>query len=334
MSNPRRDELRILWSGLEQLPRGDREYRAQRVRSGAPVSVFAGLRADDDARSLVFEGPICLAPRARTSFAGEGIGLSEDRAASEGVFRLAASLEGNAFVGPFESLCTDLIEVAEGEGSAAEALGALARRMAAWMASLRSRGGLTDEAVRGLFGELCCLTSVADELGWGAAITTWTGPDDGIHDITSNGGAWEVKATAGAGSSVWINGLDQLDETGLTDLVLANVVMAIDPAGRSLLDLAQSIRSAISAGDPAALAEYERKLVAAGFLGSEAAAKMPFRVSSTSFYRVGDGFPRIKRSDVPIGVAEARYQIRIPALQPFRIDAGQALAVLASEVTA
>jgi hypothetical protein len=331
MSSPRRAELRTLWSALEQLPRGDREYRAQRVRSTAPVSVFAGLRADDDARSLVFEGPIGLAPRARTSFAGEGIGLSEDRAAGEGVFRLAASLEGAAFVGPFEALCTDLIDVAEGESSAADALGALARRMATWMASLRRRGGLTDEAVRGLFGELCCLTTAADELGWGAAITAWTGPDDGIHDITSNGGAWEVKASAGAGSSVWINGLDQLDDTGLTALVLAHVAMAIDPAGRSLRDVAQSIRSTISAADPAALAEYERKLLAAGFLGTEAAAETPFRVASTSYYRVVDGFPRILRNDVHPGVAEARYQLRIGALQPFGVDSAHALAVLASE---
>lgn len=329
MSNPRRDELRTLWFDLGLLPQGNRDYRVQRIRSAAPVSIFAGLRADDDAWSLVFEGPIGLAPRARTSFTGEGIGLSEDRSGSEGVFRLIASLEGAAFVGPFEALCADLIDVAEGEVTAAGSLGALGRRMATWMASLRRRGGLTDEAMRGLFGELCCLTSVADELEWRNAITTWTGPDDGIHDITSSGGAWEVKASAGAGSLVWINGLDQLDDAGLSTLVLVHVAMTVDPAGRSLRDLAQLIRSAISAQDPAALAEYERKLLAAGFLGSDIIAETPFRVASTSYYRVVDGFPRILRSDVSVGVAEARYQLRVGALQPFRIDAAQALAVLA-----
>jgi hypothetical protein len=328
MSNPRRDELHALWADLERSPEGGREYRARRVRSDARVSIYAGLREDDDARSLVFEGPLAVAPRARTSFAGEGIGLNEDRAATEGVFRLAASLEGTAFIGPFDALCSDLIDVAEAEGSAVDALGALARRMATWMASLRRRGGLTDEAVRGLFGELCCVATVADALGWGAAITSWTGPDDGIHDITSNGGAWEVKASAGAGSSVWINGLDQLDDAGLSGLVLAHVAMTADPAGRSLRDLAQSIRSVIVERDPAALAEFERKLMAAGFLGSEAAAEMPFRVASTSYYRVTDGFPRILRNEVSVGVAEARYQVRTAALQPYGIDSGPALAIL------
>ncbi|WP_419729200.1 PD-(D/E)XK motif protein [Lichenicola sp.] len=329
MSNPRNEELRILWTTLGRLPQGDHDYRAQRVRSTAPVSILAALRADDDAWSLVFEGPIGLAPRARTSFTGEGIGLSEDRAAGEGVFRLIASLEGAAFVGPFEALCADLIDVAEGEVTATGSLSALARRMATWMASLRRRGGLTDEAMRGLFGELCCLTGVAEELEWRTAITTWTGPDDGIHDITSSGGAWEVKASAGAGSSVWINGLDQLDDAGLSALVLVHVTMTIDPAGRSLRDLVQFVRSAISAQDPTALAEFERKLLAAGFLESDVIAETAFRVASTSYYRVVDGFPRILRSDVSIGVAEARYQLRVGALQPYRVEAAQALAVLA-----
>ena len=333
MSNPRREELRTLWVALGQLPPGNRNYRVQRIRSSAPVSIFAGLRADDDAWSLVFEGPIVLAPRARTSFTGEGIGLSEDRAASEGCFRLITSLEGAAFAGPFEALCADLIDVAEGELTAAGSLAALARRMATWMASLRRRGGLTDEAMRGLFGELCCLTNVGDELGWRAAITSWIGPDDGIHDITSSGGAWEVKASAGAGSSVWINGLDQLDDAGLAALVLVHVAMTVDPAGQSLQDLAQLIRSAISTQDPAALAEYERKLLAAGFLGGDVIAETPFRVTSTSYYRVVDGFPRIRRSDVSVGVAEARYQLRVSALQPYRVDAAQALAVLAPSET-
>ncbi len=200
------------------------------------------------------------------------------------------------------------------------------------MASLRRRGGLTDEAVRGLYGELSCLTRVAYRLGWGAAVSAWGGPDNGIHDITANGGAWEVKTSLGAGSAVWINGLDQLNDVGLSGLTLVHVTLSLDPAGRSLKDVAQSARTSVSAGAPAAIAEFERKLMAAGFLGTEAAAEVPFRVTATSFYRVVDGFPRILRGDVSTGISEARYQIQVAALAAHALDPDQALDIVSAGV--
>jgi hypothetical protein len=328
MSNPRLSDLRALWEGLERSGGGGREYRATRVRSPAAISLYAGLREGDDARTLVFEGPLTAAPRPRTSFPGEGISLAEDRVASESVYRIAASLEGLAFSGPFEALCLDLIEVAESESDAGSAFLALVRRMAAWMASLRRRGGLTDEEVRGLYGELLCLRSVAGSLGWRAAVTAWLGPDDGIHDLSINGAAWEVKTSLGPGSAVWINGLDQLDEGGLTALFLVHHSLVQDGAGASLKSLTQEIRASISSSDPAASAEYERKLVAAGFLGTEPAADVLLRAASIAHYRVSGMFPRLLRSEVRQGVSEARYQIHVAALQSYGVDPDEALAAL------
>ena len=242
MSHPRQSELRSLWGDLERGGGGGREFRAIRLRSSAPIALYAALREGDKAHSLVFEAPIGVAPRARTNFPGEGISLGEERNPAEGVYRLAASLEGAAFVGPFEALCLDLIGVAESEVSAVDALAALVRRMATWMASLRRRGGLTDEAVRGLFGELCCLVTAAEAVGWEAAVTGWMGPDDGIHDLVCGGAGWEVKTTLGPGSSLWINGLDQLDDSGLTALFLVHLGLTLDAAGKSLKDLSLEIR--------------------------------------------------------------------------------------------
>jgi len=328
MTSAQVGELRDLWTGLEEVAAGARQFRAQRLRSNALVAMYAGLREPDAARSLIFEGPISLAPRGRTSFAGEGISFSEQRAPNEGVYRVHSTLEGPHFAGPFEALCGDLIDVAEAATSSGVGLADVARRMSVWMASLRRRSALSDEAVRGLIGELACLEVVAEAIGWAAAVDAWTGPDDGLHDITAGGGAWEVKASTGAGSSVWINGLDQLDDTGLAGLVLAHVHMVPDPGGHSLRMLAQRLRGQIASHSPGGLAEFERKLIAAGHLGAEPSAEVPYRIAAISHFAVADMFPRILRSDVSLGIEEARYQLRTAALQPFAIDTPRALATV------
>jgi hypothetical protein len=172
---------------------------------------------------------------------------------------------------------------------------------------------------------------VAEAAGWAIAVDAWTGPDDGLHDITAAGGAWEVKASTGAGSSVWINGLDQLDDAGLTGLVLAHVHMVPDPAGQSLRALAQQIRGRIAAQAPSGLAEFARKLIAAGHLGAEPSAEAPYRITAITHFAVTNPFPRILRGEVSLGIEEARYQLRTSALQPFAIDTAQALATVVGQ---
>jgi hypothetical protein len=329
MTSPRIAELQGLWADLETTGAGAREFRATRVRSSAPIAVYAGLREPDAARSLIFEGPLLQAPRSRTAFAGEGISFSEGRSPLEDVYRLSATLEGAHFAGPFEALCADLLDVAEAGGGPSVALGVVVRRMSIWMVSLRRRSGLSDEAVRGLMGELHCLRTFAGVTDWAAAVDAWTGPDDGLHDITAGGGAWEVKTSSGAGASVWINGLDQLDGRGLVGLVLAHVHLASDTTGQSLIGLSRELRTEIAGQAPGALSEFERKLVAAGFLGAEPAAEAAYRITSTTFYAVTNETPRILRDDVKLGIEEARYQVRVAALQPFAIDSDRALATVA-----
>jgi hypothetical protein len=127
---------------------------------------------------------------------------------------------------------------------------------------------------------------------------------------------------------VWINGLDQLDDAGLAGLVLSHVHMVPDPAGPSLRTLAQRIRAHIADEAPSGVSEFERKLIAAGHLGPEPSADVPYRITAITHFAVSEPFPRILRGDVSLGVEEVRYQLRTAALQPFAVDMAQALATV------
>jgi hypothetical protein len=259
---------------------------------------------------------------------GEGISLTEDRDFRAGRYRLAASLEATGFAAPFDALCLDLLQLSLQLPGPAEAMEAVARRMATWMAALRRRAGLSDEEARGLIGELLSLRALVDRVGWEAAITAWQGPDRGLHDFSLGGAAWEIKTSAGPGSAVWINGLDQLDDTGLTGLVLVHVGLAEAAAGSPLREVAAEARTEVARDAPAALAELQRKLLAAGYTGTEAAGDTTYEVSSISFYHVRDGFPRFRRADAPSGVDEVQYRLQTASIGTYLIGRDEALALL------
>ena len=204
MSDELAADLRALWDALKSDSQGSRDYRGTRLALDAPVAVFAALREYDETRCLVFEAPLGAAPRSKTRLPGKGISLNEDRDFAAARYRLAASLEGAGFSAPFEALCIDLIRLAESQDEGATALDAIAKRIATWMAALRRRSGLTDEAARGLIGELHCLLALSQVRGWGVAVSAWTGPDDGLHDLSVSGGAWEIKTSMGPASAVWL----------------------------------------------------------------------------------------------------------------------------------
>jgi hypothetical protein len=191
-----------------------------------------------------------------------------------------------------------------------------------WRAFLRTAGRpLGRETIEGLIGELSILEKLSgDQVA--AAVEAWVGPEQALHDFTSDGRHLEVKATASLdGKTVSISNLDQLDPDG-TDLTLAVVHLAEEPSAPGI-DMILDRLIALGAPRHALLAKVSR----AGYVpGSGADGDFRFKVRSIRVWIVGDGFPGLRRSHIPAhrlkGIERVRYDLNLDtAPEPMAEDA-------------
>lgn len=302
---------------------GNRRWRAVRVPSTGPLSVYGGIREEDGALALLFETAIENAPTARARFEAGGISMLEERDFTNRVFRISVTLERRDLHNIFSILSTDLIEAAENRNSPGSGVEALFLRLETWQAFLRARhGGLGRESVIGLIGELTVLGLLACEVGWGTAVDSWKGPAGGLHDFARMGRSIEVKSGTGTGSTIEITSLDQMDDTGVETLLLAHVRLIESVPGDTLPSMEARILNDMEQNAPEAVRPFRDSLLASGYVQSDADLYLQwsFVVAGTDFYCITPEFPRITRRNVMQGIIEARYRIDIGSIQEFRVD--------------
>jgi len=319
--------VRTAWREAAAGAPGPRAWRAVRTTCPGPLAVFAAIREADGALSVLFESPIESAPVARGRFEADGISILEERNYPERTYRIAVTLERGDLDNIFGIVIADLIEAAAAQSAPAAAIVSLFSRLSAWQAFLRARHtGLGREAIIGLIGELLTLRRVAASVGWVAAVDAWKGPTGGLHDLVRRGHAIEVKTGAGVASAVEISSLDQLEDAGLTSLLLAHVHLAEAPAGLSLPGLVSAIADDLQQNAPGALRGFRDALLASGYADVDADLYLgrTYQPVGTRYYLVSPGFPRLTRSGIPQGVAEALYRLDLRAIQPHIVDDGAA----------
>ncbi len=134
--------------------------------------------------------------------------------------------------------------------------------------------------------------------------------------------------------SVRITSERQLDVTGVGQLFLHVVVVderEVSPdtnaPGQSLVGIVAEIRSAVT-GDPIALAEFNDRLLDAGWLDSQAGRYEGRRwtVRHEITYRVSEGFPRLTERNLPAGVGDVNYALNLAACDPFAVTTTEMVA--------
>ena len=231
---------------------------------------------------------------------------------------LVLSLEDRTRLDLFTTLCADTLSVAGSAGYGA-ALPAFLSRLNAWRSFLREqRSGLTVRETIGLIGELIVLGRVLalDE----NLLDAWTAPDRGLHDFLHQGHALEVKATLGTTTAVRISTLDQLDGAGLGRLDLIHVRMAEVETGHNLQALIDELVGRLP--DEGAVRVFENALLRRGLRPDDTAARAVPVISLQSLitYSVSNDFPRLVRSAVPAGIAEAQYFLELRSIGIHAVD--------------
>jgi len=241
-------------------------------------------------------------------------------------------LKDNAQLELFETLCRDVMAAGELADTEVEALERAIGRTFRWHYLLR--GGkpqaLSEEAQKGLIGEIEVLKLLVSSLGAKPALTAWTGPSGAPKDFEIKADCIEVKARRGASQPfVKITGEHQLADVQERRLWLA--VLAVDkvqlPHGRTLSEYVSEVTGYLEHAEPSAIMDWDLHLADAGFDSQHDYSTCRWIVSAPDFYAVTENFPRIA-APVPLGVSSVSYALALSACTPFQADWGDVRAGL------
>jgi hypothetical protein len=233
---------------------------------------------------------------------------------------LAVALDDPQFTDIFSVFCADLLAGMSRCTSVEDAVVLLLNRLERWQRFLgRSYEGLSQQAQVGLFGELWVLRQLLIPLCGIGVVNAWCGAQRAPQDFVVPGiCAIEVKTTASrALTHVRIHGEGQLDDTGLTCLLLACLRLQRDEvAGESLNDLVDALASAVSVV-PEFAAILEQRIADAGWFERHRQRYELSRlvVAQKRFFRIRHGFPRLLRDILPGGTDQIEYRLDLRACE-------------------
>lgn len=219
----------------------------------------------------------------------------------------------------FGRLCQDLVDTSR-NSDRHNGTAALLLRLNRWrkLLELGAHPGLSERELRGLFGELWFLWTVAVP-GFGNfdAVHGWNGPLDAPQDFQLGAGLVEVKTILPGAHTVSVSSAEQL-EHGSAPLQLAVVVLH-SSTGISPAELITNIRRGLEV-TPGVGAEFELRLAEAGYADRPEYGQIQFAVEGIRYYPVTDAFPRIIPSQVPLGISRVTYDLDLHKCCVFRSE--------------
>lgn len=231
-------------------------------------------------------------------------------------------LKDSAQLELFETLCRDVMAAGELAETEAEALERAIGRTFRWHYLLR--GGkldvLSEEAQKGLVGEIEVLKLLFATVGAKPALTAWTGPSGAPKDFELKADCIEVKARRGA-SQPFVKITNEHQLADVPDRRLWLAVLAVDkvqlPHGRTLTEFVSEVTDLLERTEPSAIMDWDLHLADVGFDVLHDYSAWRWIVSAPEFHAVSEGFPRIA-APVPLGLSSVSYALALSACTPFR----------------
>lgn len=246
---------------------------------------------------------------------------------ADGRWSLGIWLRLAALRDQFARLCQELIDASRCIAPPAAA-GFLLSQLLRWRRLLEAGSGtmLGTTELRGLIGELLVLRHCLDHWPAAEVVAAWVGPLDAPQDFVLPALRIEVKAIRPGARTTRISSVDQLDVTDARLLLAVVTLATIGPGapGLSPANLVDEIQDRLerAAGAGAAL-DFGSRLAAGGYVAQAGYEQPMFRAEAIRFFEVSDRFPRLRRVDLPAGVAEASYDIELGPCVPFEIELGR-----------
>lgn len=217
----------------------------------------------------------------------------------------------------FASICANIVNSILEVESEKEGVRVVVNQLKKWkeLFSKRKNQTLSNQEQQGLFGELFflhkLLRTAIDRV---TLMNIWVGPDMAPKDFHSDLWAVEVKTVSSTNNTgLSINGECQLDESDVEKLFLYNLVVEVlQQDGKTLPEIISEIRHSLESEDKAADI-FERKLMLSGYFDTDAESYdvRHYHIRKELFFQVEDGFPRIKKDELRMGVSDVKYNISL-----------------------
>lgn len=226
----------------------------------------------------------------------------------------------------FSTLCEDLIFGVSEVSTEQSLLEKLIERLVKWQSLFEKVGkqGLTDEAQRGLYGEIYFLRFFLNNtLNKNYCIKSWLGPEKSIQDFQYSNWAVEVKTTHGNNhQKIHITSERQLDDTIIEKIFLFHLSLDVRVGnGESLNILIDEVSELLNENTMASNL-FNLKLLQSGYyeLHRILYEERGYTIRQENLYRVSGNFPRITENQIPIGVGDVKYSIVLSESEEWRIN--------------
>lgn len=247
---------------------------------------------------------------------------------------LIIALKDDKFADLFTSLAIDMISSLLDAKNDIEIVKTSLFRLKKWQSFMEHyRDGLSDETIRGLFGELYFLSSIVLSKYGIQGIKSWKGFQNTNQDFYFKNTAVEVKTTTGREPlSIRIASEKQLDKSGYPNLFIFHISLdKVDENGISLPELILNIRNKI-AGNNDLVEYFEAGLFAIGYIDTHKEKySEKFLVQESSFYEISDSFPKIIESTLPNGIDDVQYSISLSECKEFTSEEEKVIELLKYE---
>ena len=231
---------------------------------------------------------------------------------------LRFSLEHDELIGCFSAFCEDLLYSVNSITDDNIIYKTMASRYLEWKKLFKTKPAvLTEFEIMGLIAELLFLKNKAFDL-WGidAALDSWTGPEK-THKDFSYGNEWyEIKSISSGKENVKISSIEQLDSDIEGNLCIYSFEkMSPSYNGVKLNSLAREIMSKLNTAQRDL---FLNKLELFDFNFEPSNDNYVYVITDISTYSVTKDFPRLRRTEVPLAISKAQYEIIISEIIPFK----------------
>lgn len=324
-----------LWSELEASANHKTEPGSvlRLVDLDAICPMFIGVKAPGMLRIFILEVPRDSAPLPDIIRVSRGFHFTVQITGNEMLPDHASLIISSSAVGYneiFASITEDLYNKLHTLVRRKEVIAGFLSRVRLWQVFFEKRGdeGLSEETQRGLYGELRFFKDyvipAAESLE--KAVIAWTGPRSRQHDFQFGGVAVEVKTSASKQhQKLQISSEQQLDETAVGTLYLYYLSVALIQGGADTLPALIDVIRSILSPEPGALSEFDNLLIEAGYADSLRTKYdlTGYSIRESAAFLVEADFPRIRESDIRLGVGDVKYSITVAQCRNYEVTVSE-----------
>ena len=316
-----------LWKTLEAETHGVSltGIQMRRICPASGRDIYLGFKKPDDRRVFLLRVPQEHLPTAGVLASLRGVETFVAQLPTDAPAHgsLGLVLRETRYADIFTALVNDLATHVAEQADDAGAVEAFSARLEKWRKFLESHSeGLSEEAQRGLYGELKFLRDQALPRCGVEGVFAWTGILRTPQDFQFPDCAVEVKTSSAKQlQTLRIANERQLDDAHLETLFLYH--LSLEPlrgTGETLPQIIAALRASLP-DDSDARTKFEDALLEAGYLNTHAAryGAIGYGIREENLFQVREGFPRIVESDLRGGVGDVSYSISVAECRHFAV---------------